>query len=258
MERHETGQVTASAAEVYDRLFVPALFADWAQTLVDEADVTKGDRVLDVACGTGVVARRAAERGADVIGLDVNADMLSVARRYAGIEWREGRAEALPFEDDSFDVVTSQFGLMFFDDRVTALREMRRVLRSNGRLVVAVWGALEDTPGYARMAALLERLFGSDTAIALQAPYELGDPARVEALCDAAGIDARIETRMGSVHFPSIDEWVHTDVYGWTLAGQIDEDAYQRLLGEARREMQDLVTDDGSVCFPSPAVLAIV
>lgn len=258
MKRHEQGQVAAEAAEVYEQLFVPALFADWAEVLVGEANVSPRDRVLDVACGTGVVARRAAEEGAQVVGLDVNANMLAVARRHPNVEWRQGRAESLPFDDGAFDVVLSQFGLMFFDDRPAALREMRRVLRTNGRMIVAVWGALEETPGYARMAALLERLFGPDVAQSLHAPYSLGDRRQVTALCEEAGIEARVETRVGTVRFPSIEEWVHTDVYGWTLAGQIDDDQYQTLLREARREMQDLVTDDGSVRFASPAILAIV
>jgi SAM-dependent methyltransferase len=91
--------------------------------------------------------------------------MLAVARRkYPSIDWRDGRAESLPFADARFDAVLSQFGLMFFVDKVAALREMRRVLRPRGRLAVAVWDALEQSPGYAAFAALLQRLFGAATA----------------------------------------------------------------------------------------------
>jgi ubiquinone/menaquinone biosynthesis C-methylase UbiE len=166
------GQVLASAAEIYDEFFVPALFEQWAPPVLDAAAVRKGEQVLDVACGTGVLTRAAAARAGRATGLDVNPGMLAVARkRGGGIDWRESRAEALPFADGSFDVVLSQFGLMFFEDRDAALREMLRVLRPGGRLAIAVWDSLERAPGYAAMAALLERLFGAEIAGALHAPY---------------------------------------------------------------------------------------
>jgi ubiquinone/menaquinone biosynthesis C-methylase UbiE len=118
-----------SPADVYDEQFVPALFAPWGPVLCDAARIAPGQRVLDVACGTGALTVAAAARvgpGGAVIGLDANPQMLAVARRKhpAGIEWIDGRAEALPFPDASFDAVASQFGLMFFDDRAAALREM--------------------------------------------------------------------------------------------------------------------------------------
>jgi SAM-dependent methyltransferase len=116
-----TGQVIASAAEVYEQFFVPALFAQWPERVLDHAGVVGGDDVLDVACGTGVVARAAADRlrgHGSVSGVDVNDAMLAVARRSAApVTWVPGRAEALPFPDGAFDRVVCQFGLMFFTDR---------------------------------------------------------------------------------------------------------------------------------------------
>ena len=116
MTDHEAWQVSGDAAEVYERCFVPALFGQWASQLVDAAQVTAGDRVLDVGCGTGVLARVTADRVAtdsQVTGLDLNDGMLAVARRLRPeIDWRQGDATHLPFADASFDVVLSQFALM--------------------------------------------------------------------------------------------------------------------------------------------------
>src|SRR5512145_434633 len=117
------------AANAYEALFVPAIFAQWPPILADAARIQPGQRALDVACGTGALAREVVRRtGANghVAGLDANPGMLAVARRIAPtVEWHEGRAESLPFADGSFDAVVSQFALMFFTDRRQALREMR-------------------------------------------------------------------------------------------------------------------------------------
>src|SRR5262245_10294831 len=123
-------------AEVYDELFVPALFAQWGPRIAEAVAIRPGQDVLDVGCGTGVLARAAAERagrgggsGGRVVGLDPNEQMLAVARRKpTAITWQSGRAEALPFDNASFDAVVSQFALMFFESRPTAIAEMLRVL----------------------------------------------------------------------------------------------------------------------------------
>jgi SAM-dependent methyltransferase len=257
MDAAQQGQLTRSAADVYDEFFVPALFAPWPAPVAQAAEIAPGQHVLDVACGTGVLAREAALRvrpGGAVIGLDRNDGMLAVARRKAPeIEWRQGQAEALPFADDRFDAVVSQFGLMFFEDRVMALSEMWRVLKPGGRLAVAVWDALERTPGYAAMTALLQRLFGDRIADALRAPYALGDPEALAALAAQAGIPAKVTTRAGTARFPSIDAWVHTDVKGWTLAHMIDDSQYQLLRQEAPQALQRFVQPDATVVFEAPA-----
>jgi SAM-dependent methyltransferase len=255
------GQVTRSAAEIYDEFFVPALFQEWAPRMADAARIWRGQTVLDVACGTGVLAREAAKRaepGGSVSGLDRNERMLAVARRAApDIEWRLGRAESLPFADHTFDTVVSQFGLMFFEDRVTALWEMWRVLRPGGRLAVAVWGPLDDTPGYAAMVALLQRLFGDRIADALRAPFLLGDPEALRSLFTQAGIPkVAVRTLDGTARYPSIESWVHVDVKGWTLADLIDDAQYGTLLREAEKDLNAYVQPDGTVVFRSPAHIA--
>ena len=239
MDVAETGQVSTEAAEVYELLFVPALFGQFAPLVAEAAGAEPGQRSLDVACGTGVLARemhRQTTPGGRAAGLDCNAGMLAVARRTEpAVDWQEGRAEALPFQDRHFDAVVSQFGLMYFEDRVAALREMWRVLRSGGCMVVAVWDLLRNQPGVAALVALLDRQLGGQAAAALRAPFVLGDRDELAAMFEAAGIpDPTIETKRGTARFPSIGEWVRTEVKGWTLADQVDEESYQRLQGRPR------------------------
>jgi ubiquinone/menaquinone biosynthesis C-methylase UbiE len=139
-----------SAAELFERYGVQAIFGPWAADLVALAAPQPGERVLDVACGTGAVARLAAQRvgptGA-VAGLDLNPEMLVVARSQpppdgTRIAWHEGNASAMPLADAAFEVVLCQQGVQFFPDRAAALREMHRVLAPGGRLVLSVWRSL--------------------------------------------------------------------------------------------------------------------
>lgn len=254
----DRGQVSQSAAEVYEEFFVPALFQEWTDRVADAAHIQAGQRVLDVACGTGVLARTAAERvgaSGSVVGLDVNEGMLAVAvRKTPDIEWRHGRAEALPFDDERFDAVVSQFGLMFFEDRSSALREMMRVLRPGGQLAVAVWDSLDNIHGYAGLVALLERLFGEQTANALRAPFALGNTVELGDLFDDAGIpQVEITTLDGTARFPSAESWIYTNVKGWVFADMIDDDAYALLLKEAEQALAPFVVDGGRVAFRTRA-----
>jgi ubiquinone/menaquinone biosynthesis C-methylase UbiE len=251
----------ASPADVYDEQFVPALFRQWGPVLCEAAGVRKNQRVLDVGCGTGALTLAAAEAvgpGGEVSGIDPNPEMLAVARRKTStIDWRDGRAEALPFRDASFDAVLSQFAMMFFDDPAAGLREMRRVLRPRGSIAVAVCDAVERSPGYAALAALLDRLFGQRVGDAFRAPFALGNAARLRALCDAAGLDgASITARDGTVRFASIDALVSTErACAWTLGGLLDEAQFERLRTEAQSVLRPFRSSDGAVAFPMPALL---
>ena len=250
-----------SPAEVYDDQFVPALFSPWGPVVCEAAHLEPGQRVLDVACGTGALTVAAATRvapGGVVVGLDAYPDMLALARRkHTGIEWHAGRAESLPFAEASFDAVVSQFGLMFFDDRAAALREMQRVLRPGGRLAVAVCDALEHSPAYALLAEQLERLFGKPVADAFRAPFALGNPATLRVLCADAGLArASVAQHQGTVSFASIDALVSTErACVWTLGGLLDDAQFERLRQEAQGSLRPFVDAAGRVVFAMPALL---
>lgn len=248
-------------AEVYDQRFVPALFAPWAATVARSAGVEPGHSVLDVACGTGALACAVAPiAGSEgrVVGLDVNPEMLAVARsKPAPVEWIEGRAEALPFDDASFDRVVSQFGLMFFDDPGKALAEMMRVLRPGGRMAVAVCDAVERSPGYAAVAGLLDRLFGTEIGDAFRRPFALGDRAGLQTMCEAARLpEASVESLAGTVSFASIEALVATErACAWTLGGLLDDAQFARLATAAEDELRAFRQADGRVVFAMPALI---
>ena len=259
MEDAQTGQVVAEAAEVDENLFVPALFGQWTQHVLELADVRAGHRVLDVGCGTGVPARTAVPRvgpTGSVTGVDPNPGMLAVARRSdPAIEWTDGAAERLPFEDASFDRVVSQFALMFFTDRAVGLGEMARVAKPGASVAVATWSGLETSPGYAALVDLIERLVGDEAAEALRAPFVLGTAEQVETVLSDHFVDVTVETLVGTARFDSIDMWVHADVRGWTLADTISDAQFDVLLAEARRELATFTNADGAVEFAAPALI---
>lgn len=261
---HRTLHEQIEEATSYQDQLVPALMEEWAPRVADAAGIRPGHRVLDVACGTGVLARAAASRaGASgaVTGLDLNPGMLAVARRLSpALRWQQGTAEALPFPDQSFEAVVSQFGLMFSSDPAAALREMMRVLVPGGRLAVAVWGSLADTPAYAAEVTLVDRLAGAAAADVLRAPFVLGEAGRLADLCLAAGIpEATIDLQQGRGLFPSIRNMVEVDLRDWlpVMGVVLGEDLIAAILREAEVALAPFVMDGGgSVAFASPALLA--
>lgn len=255
-----TLQVQIDAANAYEALMVPALFGEWVSKVADAAQIRPAQRVLDVACGTGVLGREVAARTGPagvVVGLDPAPGMLEVAKRLAPtLAWRQGVAESLPFPDRSFDAVVSQFGLMFFADRRQALREALRVLVPQGRLAVAVWNSLDNIPAYAAEVALLERVAGEQAADALRAPFVLGDRDDLAALFADAGIaSVEVATRHATAQFPSVRVMVEADLRGWlpAMGVVLPEERIARILDEAEEVLRPYITPGGAVVFDTSA-----
>jgi SAM-dependent methyltransferase len=256
-------QVGGNAAERYERDLVPAMFADWAPRLVDVAQVRSGERVLDVACGTGVVTRTAAGRvgeAGSVVGLDINAAMLDVARGAAsvhgsGVEWCEASVLAMPLPDAAFDVVLCQQGLQQFPDRPAALAEIYRVLRPDGRLAASVWADLEQNPGFTALVGALERHVGVAAANNRRAPFALGDAGKVERLVRAAGFsDVSARTMVGTARFPSPASFVEAQLAASPLStlGAITDETVAAVVQDVQEALQPYVGPDG-LAFPMHA-----
>jgi ubiquinone/menaquinone biosynthesis C-methylase UbiE len=257
MNTQQQWQFVGSVPENYERYLVPSIFGPWASDLVEVAGPQQGERVVDIACGTGIVARTAAQRvGSDgrVVGLDLSVPMLEAARAASAaqgalIEWREGSAVKLPLADAAFDVVFCQQGLQFFPDRPTALREMHRVLKPGGRLALSVWRRIEHSPGFAVLAeALTHHINPEAGALMTSGPFGLSNPNQLRAL--VAGITIRPAEKV--LRYPSPDAFVLRYVAGSALAGPVagaDDRARAALLADVNARLQRYVDDDG-LAFP--------
>jgi ubiquinone/menaquinone biosynthesis C-methylase UbiE len=179
---------------MYERLLVAPLFRPFAHALLDLVDIARNDRLLDVACGTGIVARLAREmvgEGGRVTGVDASGGMIAVAKATApNIEWHQGDAARLPFHENGvFDVVTCHQGLQFFADKPAATREMRRVLAPRGRVALATWRRLDDNPLMLDLHRVAVRHLGP----VVDLRHSFGDPDVMRRLLADAGFqDIRI------------------------------------------------------------------
>lgn len=251
--------LTPEAAAGYEQLFVPAIFHQWPAKLIGAADISPGDEVLDVGCGTGVLTR---ELGAvvgegNVCGLDFSASMLGVAREQCpGVEFRQGNAMALPYREGSFDAVLSSFMLMFIPDPVQAICEMRRVLRPGGRLVVSVWRGLDNNTVYGALSEATRKVISDEAGDMMAWPNKLGDYDQLEALFHTAGAaDASITHQDGTARFPSVEDFVATEINAWLMAGSVSDEKMAALTAELRTRVPQFATASGPVMFPLNAYI---
>ena len=258
----ETFQITREQAEAYEELFVPTLFAQWAPLMIDIARIEEGQRVLDVACGTGVVARAAADRvgrTGSVVGLDLNPAMLEVAAGIrSDIEWRQGDAANLPFADNEFDAALCQSALFFFPDVDAAVAEMARVVRSGGAVAVQTYASLDDQPGFLELDAVVRRIAAADALQLLDTYWSQGDLSILCKTLSQAGLDI-IETRttLGTARYGSVENLIETEVKGTPLADRLSDDQISQILTESTDIFAKFLTPAGELQMPIRAHLVM-
>ena len=250
-----TGNPTPSPAQIFEDYFGPAMFRPWGDVLIDIANPNEGEDVLDLACATGTVARMIAPRigtTGTVEGLDFSPQMLDVAKGApnlggATIKWVEGDAAALPYDDDSFDLVICQQGLQFFPNRKQSAREIFRVLKSGGRLVACVWQGTDVHPIFDSLFRLVAtKLDAPFETVAM--PFGLGDPDELVGYVRSGGFDvAEVNAHQLDVAFQSPDRWVQLSMMGAAAA----HPAFGELGADQRTELgQDIAESMAPTLVP--------
>jgi ubiquinone/menaquinone biosynthesis C-methylase UbiE len=249
-------QLDGSAPELYERYLVPAITQKWADDLVDRSQPSTGEKVLDVACGTGVVARSASKRmhQGHVTGLDLNRGMLAVARTLindgAPIEWIEGSALDLPFPDKRFDLVLCQLGLQFFPDPDRALREMRRVLSPSGRVALSVYSPIERTPGANAFVLALDLVLGAHASSIKRGEHSFKAPDELRKLMiDAGFTEVKVQTVVQHIAFPSVLDYVRFQLLATPMAALLSN------RDEANRQAVIKTVAQETANFSEPAML---
>lgn len=262
---NKQGWSFAGIAEGYEKYLAPML-SKWTEDLFEKAGLEAGHEVLDIACGTGIAARLAADKvgtSGEITGVDVDADMLTVARSVSArdgvsITWVEADAIELPFNEQSFDVLLCQQGLQFIDEPVEALQQMYRVLRSGGRVALSVWGSLEQSPGYQALGKAMAKHLGEQQAQVNSVPFSMGEAGSLRSLLKGAGFsDVEIDTSTREVRFPSPREFFRREVVSW-LAGAFGEptaDERRAVVAELEQSLESYIDSEG-LAFPMEVLIA--
>jgi SAM-dependent methyltransferase len=249
-EQHFGKSYAGNPPANYERFFVSAIGAPLATDLIRIAALGPGDRVLDVACGTGVVARLASQQVGDtgtITGLDLNARMLAVARSATPpdtpIAWHEASAEAMPLPDESFDVALCQMGLQFIPDKHAALREIRRVLVPGGRVILNAPG---PTPRlFTVLGEALASHIGPEAAGFVNHVFSLHDEAEIQSLVGGAGFrDISAQADIKTLRLPAPEEFLWQYVHSTPLANavaQVDDQRRGSLEREVVSKWQEFV-----------------
>lgn len=258
-------QVTADAAHMRERYSVRYFIGPWAPGLIAVAALQQGERVLDVACGTGVVTRLAASAvgpTGQVTGVDINAAMLAVARSLAppsglSITWVEGNAVAMDFPDASFDVILCQQGLQFFPDKAAALREMHRVLVPSGRVVLSVWKSAG--PYNVAVADALEHHVGVEAATRFRASRIVPDAEALYRLLIEAGFPVvEIRPSTMTIRLPALETFVLGHLSGMPIAAAVAalSEEQRAALGKQVKSALELYADGTGVAVPDAVNIA--
>ena len=252
MDKKETYQLAYEGAQFYEKHFVPSIFGPWAKIMVEKLELEESDNLLDVACGTGIVARTAQSQSSiEISALDINHGMLEVAKQQnQQINWIHGSAENLPFDDNHFNKVACQFGFMFFPDHHKTIAEMQRVTKPNGKIVISVWDTIQNNEGYAELVEIVEDIAGNESANILRSPFQLGNVDELVTILNAYGLNHyTIVSTKAEVTFPSIENWIDCDVKASPIIQSISTDQYESLKQIAQTKLQSYVQADGKVRF---------
>lgn len=250
----------ASVPAPYERVMVPAVFGPWAKDLLDTVALPAGTRVLDVACGTGIVARLAATQVGPtgrVVGLDINEAMLSVARAQpqptgGQIEWQQGDATRLPFPDGEFGAVLCQQGLQYVPDRPAALREMKRVLASGGRLGLSVFS---ESVGYQIFERTAAQFVGEKAAAIMREAFALADLGELSELLKRAEFSTvQVHTRTLPARFASARDFIDYQLGGRlaSAVSTLSDETRTALVAALLKAFESYMDSDG-LAFPMEA-----
>ncbi len=254
-------QIEGDTPAAYERYLVPALFREGAERLVSQAQIQRGEQVLDLGCGTGIVARVAAEHlgnGEDVTGVDLNPGMLEVARNvsatsHPGIKWQEGSAENLPLARSTYDVVLSQQTFQFLEDRHAALQEIRRVLRPGGRMVFSVFRSTRHNHTYQPLIDAFRKHGGDDLGTMMNSPFqEWTIEGLREMVSDAGYQDVSVTLSMVTARFPSITEFIQQELSSSPMSDLVStmDDATREAIAHDTRQGLSEYIDDRGVMHP--------
>jgi SAM-dependent methyltransferase len=262
-EIHFTPKITDDVVKMHQDYLVPAIYAQWAHHTSDLAAIETGQTVLDVACRTGTLTRTVQlEVGlkGKVIGLDHSPKMLAKAKELApSIEWQLGEVGALPYEDDSFDRVLCQFALMFIKNRVAAVKEMMRVCKPDGLVVIAIWAPLDHSKAYSALLGLTWVFAGHRTAFKLAAPWSLGASGKMDSVLLSAGANEyEGHERPGIAIFPSVETFVETHLRVTDEFHTMSEQDFTKMLESARDKLEPFIMQDGRVSAALDASVFLV
>lgn len=257
----EQWQLEGNSAESYERYLVPKMFVPLADYTLDKVGFGVGESLLDAGCGTGIVARRAATQvigHGNLTGYDVNQGMLDVAKTAsidlnASVEWHLGDLSNMPFSAETFDVAICQQSLQFIPDRVAVLKEIRRVLKHNGRLGLSVWRSVDYQPGFKVLSTFLDEHVGNGAGNMMRSPFPPWKMSYMRDILNESGFrDIHLEIVIRMIRFPSVAGYLHEEEMSSPLAGPlsvIDDVTRQNLIAALEDGLQTHVDDDGLV-FP--------
>jgi ubiquinone/menaquinone biosynthesis C-methylase UbiE len=250
-------QLTGDTATSYEQYMVPAIFREGARLLVDHAGVQDGHRVLDLGCGTGIVARTAVSKvghTGKIVGVDINPDMLNVARKVSenlepDIEWQRGPAEDLPLARSSFDVVISQQAFQFFEDQGQALSEIRRVLAPRGRAVLGILRSVDHNRTYHGVIEAFRQHGGNDLAMMMQSPFQQWTVNGLREKFIAAGFsEVIVEIAVFKARFPSVPAFLEYELASSPLGevvAELGQSVIDRMVLDVADDLQDYCDDLG-------------